>query len=93
MIDTSGGKISKAFHILFSYGPDSVGVLTMEDGVEVNPTKLWTNRPMTDEEIGRTVRKAFLVVEEELVDRQDDLLRKRLKELGEPLRPKEGFDE
>ena len=44
-----------AHHILFCHEGDSVGVQTMTDG-KGHPPKLYTSRPMTDEEVGRVVR-------------------------------------
>jgi len=56
---TADPSIDRVFHILFCHGDDSVGVLTMDDGVELAHPSLWTSREMDDAEIGYVIRKAI----------------------------------
>jgi len=58
VVSTNKFNIVTGHHVLLCHDGDSVGVQTVKDGKPIPPT-LYTSRPMTDEEIGRTVRLAL----------------------------------
>ena len=49
--------VRNAWTYLFTVGEDWIGLQTMKDGENIEPT-FATSRPMTDAEIGKLVREA-----------------------------------